>query len=130
MTTGCPAAIPVLTTIAAVIHNARIVLDIIDGGAQEWFRTHPETPEKVRAEYAKLHQKALLALDVAAQSVSGATDLSQKEYDAAFAEFKQAYINLVDLLHRQSIASDNLMGASDGSTFVIPEPMALSFKVD
>jgi hypothetical protein len=120
----------VLTKIAAVITNARIVLDIIDGGVQEWFRTHPDVPEKAKQEYEKLHKKALLALDAAAQAVAGSTDLSQDEYDAAFAEFRQAYIDLVNLLHREGIARDNTMGAADGSTLVIPEPMALSHRVE
>ncbi len=129
-TTGCAAAIPVLTKIAAVITNAKIVLDIIDGGAREWFRTHPDTPDKVIAEYEKIHQKALLALDAAAQAVAGSTDLSQDEYDAAFAEFKQAYIDLVNLLHKQGIAQDGTMGAADGSTIELPTPMALAYRVE
>jgi hypothetical protein len=128
--TGCAAAIPVLTKIAAVVMNAKIVLDIIDGGVREWFRTHPDTPDKVVKKYEALHKKALLALDAAAQIVAGSTDLSQDEYDAAFAEFKQAYIDLVNLLHKQGIARDGTMAAADGSTLELPEPLALTHRVE
>lgn len=128
--TGCAVAIPVLTTIAAVITNAKIVLDIINGGAQEWFRTHPNVPEKTKQEYEKVFRKALLALDAAAQAVAGSTDLSQEDYDSAFAEFKQAYIDLVNLLHREGIARDNTMGAADGSTIELPTPLALAHRVE
>lgn len=128
--TGCAAAIPVLTQIAAVVTDAFVVLQIIDRAATEWFQLHPHVPPEVRAEFERVYQKALLALNAAQRAIAGSTELSQREYEAAFADFKQAYYELLQLLQREGIARADRTVLVGTSQTVLPEPLALTYQVE
>lgn len=128
--TGCAAILPAIPKIVSVITDAMSILQIIDGAANEFFRTHPDVPPEVRAKYVTLHAKAVSALNGANHSLRGVEDLDQGDVDAAFAEFKAAYRELADFLASEGIMSGGTMKAGDGSTIAIPEPEALTFTLD
>lgn len=126
---GCKELIPLIPKIVAVLADATSTLQIIDTAVEEWFDQHPDVDPKVRAEYRLLYAKCHEALNGANHALQGAEDLTQNDYDAAFAEFKAAYIQLRDLLYREGIAStDGKLGAA-GATVDVPEPMALTYRV-
>jgi tRNA A37 threonylcarbamoyladenosine modification protein TsaB len=115
-----------LTTIASIVNDAFSVLSIIDAAANQWFSIHPD--QKVRDEYTVVFTKAVAALNVANHALAGSKDVSQKDYDSAFTEFRQSYSDLRSLLNRVGIASGDRIGVS-GSVVVLPEPQALTYQV-
>lgn len=127
---ACAAVLPVLPQIVSVLTDALAVLKIIDNAANEYFRTHPDTPPEVRARYVELYADAINALNAANHSLRGASDLDQKQYDAAFEEFKGAYVELAEFLKREGLMSGSMLKTGDGTEVKIPEPEALSFKVE
>lgn len=128
--TGCAAVIPMIPKIASVITDAIAILQIIDGAVQEFFRTHPDAPPELRARYTALHAKSLAALNAANHSLEGVEDLDQNQVDAAFAEFRAAYLELRDFLASEGLMVGGVVKAGDGTEIQIPEPEALTVRID
>lgn len=129
--TGCAAIMSAIPKIVSVITDAQSVLAIIDGAANEFFRTHPDIPPETRAKYVELHAKTLKALNAANHTLRGVQDLDQDQADAAFAEFRAAYVELRSFLESSGLMSGGKMQAGPGASPVeIPEPDALTFKLD
>jgi hypothetical protein len=127
---GCAALIPLIPQIVSVVTDALCVLGIIDKAVAEYWRTHPATDPVVVAKYNELYQKALAALNAAQKSLRGATELDQKEYDKAFADFKAAYAELQQLLRKQGVMQGNYLSVGAGQAPVyIPDPEAITFQV-
>lgn len=129
-TTGCAAIMPVIPKIVSVVTDALVIMGIIDGAVQEYFRTHPNTPPEVIKKYRTVYNKAMNALNSAQHALEGVEDLDQDQYDAAFNEFKLAFIELKELLSKEGLMQGNALNASPGTTVVIPEPEALTLEVD
>lgn len=129
---GCgivAAAVPVIAQIVSVIADANAVLDTIDVVAQDVFR-RTNASEEVRAKYQDVLLKAYTALNAAAKAVSGANELTQEEYDAAFAQFKLAYAELKSLIQSFGIVTPDGLLASSPSAVVLQDPLALTYKVE
>lgn len=128
MTMGCAAILGALPMIVAAVTDAMMVLDAIEDFVTKYFAANPDA-EKQEA-VAKSLAKTRSALNVALRTCSGTEDLSQGQVDAAFQDFRAAYVELSTLLGRYGLASqgDRLM-ATPGQPLVIPTPMAMTFKV-
>lgn len=128
--TGCAAlskAVPVLTQIDSILHDAQQTLVVIDIAVNEWARkTTP--PEAVLEKYAAISSKAHKALSIASKSLQGVEDLDQDQYDSAFEEFKAAYVELVAFLEETGAMSGGKMSVN-GQTEKVPEPMAVGYQV-
>ncbi len=127
---GCAAVMPVIPQIVSVVTDAMVIMGIIDNAAQEYFRTHPNVTPEARAKYVNLYQKALNALNTAQHALTGVEDLDQKQYDAAFSEFRKAYQELTDLLDRQGMLNQGYLSAAPGEQVYVPAPVALAYKVE
>jgi hypothetical protein len=127
---GCAAAIPVITKIASVVTDAFLVMDVIDGEVRRFFQANPSFPPELQEKYFTLYRKAMTALNAAQKAVAGAKNLSQDEYDAAFADFKAAYLEILDLLEKNGITQDGTLGLASGEKIELPEPQALTFQVE
>ena len=128
--TGCAAVLPVIPKIVAVITDAIAIMQIIDNAVQTYFATHPDVPAKVKQAYALAYRKAMDGLNAANHALTGVEDLDQQQYDAAFEEFKQAYLDLLDLLAKQGLMQGNQLRVSPTETVELPEPAALTFRVE
>ena len=126
---GCAAVMPVIPQIVSVVTDAMVVLGIVDSSVQEYFRTHPDLDPAVRAQYVDVYQKALRALDAAQAALRGVEQLDQKQYDAAFAQFKAAYQELLDLLEQKGMLRQQYLSAAPGQSVYLPMPEALSYRV-
>lgn len=126
--TGCKTLVPLIPKIVSVLADASATMQIIDSAVEEWFAAHPDVDPKVRAEYRRLYAKCQQGLRGANLTLQGADELSQDEYDAAFLNFKDAYLELRTLLMREGIAVGNKLGTGD-ATVDIPEPLALTYRV-
>jgi hypothetical protein len=126
---GCAAVLPLIPKIVSVITDAVLILDTIDTTVQEVFRQNPDIPDRTRAKYTIVMTKAQQALNSAQHTLQGTQDLDQKQYDAAFAEFKQAYTELLALLEKEGLMQNNMLGSGEGAV-QIPQPEALTYKVE
>jgi hypothetical protein len=125
---GCGAIMQALPVVAGVLSDASQTLEVIDVAVQEWIRT-TNPPEQHRIKYAKIKQNAHRALSTATHTVQGASDLDQKQYDAAFAEFKQAFGEMKSFLEDTGAMGGGALSAS-GEAAEIPEPLALTAKIE
>lgn len=129
LATGCAAALEAIPVIASVVTDAAQVLSVIDLAVQEFFRTHPDTPASVRARYTDAMTKAHRALNASQKALRGVQDIDQKQYDAAFVEFREAYKDLVAVLTDEGLMNGSKLSAGIDSTVEIPEPEALTLRV-
>jgi hypothetical protein len=103
-------------------------MQIIDAAVEEWFAMHPDVKPEVKKKYRQVYAKCQDALNAANHALAGTEELTQEQYDAAFQSFKEAYLELRDLLHREGIAVNDKLGTGQ-SAMDLPEPMALSYRV-
>lgn len=127
---GCAAVVKALPVIASVIADAHQTMDIIDVAAQEWVRT-TNPPDEHRRKYAELRSATLRSLNIANRAVTGAQDIDQKQYDAAFQEFKAAFAELKAFLQERGVMNAGaLKSSADGTPEPVPEPLALTHQVE
>jgi hypothetical protein len=127
---ACATLLPLIPQIVSIVTDAMNVLDIVDTAVNQYLRTHPNTPPEFAQKYAVLYAKTRTALNAATNSLKGVSDLDQKQYDSAFAEFKTAYLELTALLEKQGVTTGGYLTASlDSGPVRIPEPEALRFQV-
>lgn len=132
-TGGCAALVPVLSKVVAAVTEAGQILDMIDASVRSWFARKPD-PE-LEKDYARAMGAARLALSAALKTTTGVERLSQEDVDAAFADFRQAYGDVVALLTAAGVAKPAgteafVMASADGEALTLPTPMALSLRVD
>lgn len=128
---SCASILPALPKIVSVLSDASAVLQIVDTAAQEFFRTHPDIPPETRARYVDLYSKTVSSLNGANHALRGVQDVDQEQYDAAFKEFRAAYADLSVFLKDEGIMTGSGLKASpEGGEIDLPEPLALTYRVD
>ena len=123
--TGCAAVLGALPTIVQIVQDAMLILDDIDDAAKPFFE---------RAENKELldryNEKMLIAkrtLRIALRATEGGKRLSDEEVDEAFADFREAYKDLLKLLRENNLMSEKgSLKAVNGVTIDVDEPLALS----
>lgn len=125
---GCATVVPALPTVIAAVTDAVMILDGIQNFVDKYFaaKPNPALEEKV----GDAMQKTRAALNVALRSAQGAQDLDQAKVDDAFKNFRAAYQELMVILGPLGVASagNTLMAVPGG--LQVPEPMALTLKVE
>lgn len=121
-------ALPVLTKVVSVLTNAKVQADRVDAIVQDFMRA-TNADEATRAEYGRVRDAVLAGIDTARAATEGATDLSQEDYVAAFAEFNEAWSHLQSFLQKTGALKGAKLSAGGTSGEVdMPEPLALKFK--
>jgi hypothetical protein len=123
---GCAAIQKNLPTVLAYVQDGMLVLDEIARFAPIVFAAHPNP--KLEAEVNAALAKARASLDTALRIAQGTADINQAQLDAAFAEFKQAYLDVTGLLGPYGLSvQGTALVARSGPTpsLVVPEPLAL-----
>jgi hypothetical protein len=127
--TGCASLIPILTDVITYVQDASAILNVVLVAEKEFFQVAPNPSLQKQIEQKVV--EAQLALDTAIRTTRGVKDLSSDQVDAAFAEFRQAYASLVDLLKMAGVVSPT----PDGKAFaaprglLIPTPLAMGKAV-
>jgi len=124
---GCgflASAVPWIAKITAVVVDASNVLSTINDVANKYFVIN-DTPARTRDEFNTVMVKARLMLQAANSSLRGADNLTQQQFDDAFARFNDAYKELVALCATTGVTQRK--GAYGVAK--LPEPMSLSYKV-
>lgn len=125
MSTGCAAVIGALPTIIQIVQDAMLILDDIDDAARPFFERAEN--QALLDEYNEKMLAAKKTLRIALRATEGGKRLSDEEIDAAFADFRDAYKDLLSLLRDNKLMKDKgALKAVNGVTIDVEEPLALS----
>lgn len=96
-TSGCSSTpSSVLPIIASYVTDAAMVLGTVQQFVDTYFATHPDPAKQKQVDDAI--KKAKTALDAAQKALAGASELTQAQVTAAFADFVAAYNDLMALV--------------------------------
>jgi hypothetical protein len=126
MMTGCAGGLsPVLNEVLTDVSDAAQILNVIRSVATIFFLSHPNQDAQVKVEEALA--KTQLALDGALRATKGAKELTEKDNNAAFNDFRTAYEDLTRVLKVAGISDSGgkLSAKRDGTSFSLPTPMAM-----
>lgn len=110
-----------LPTVIQYVTDAQLILDRIDQSVRPILAL--KNDEQLNQKYAQAIEHTRSTLQVALRSAKGGQSLSQDELDAAFSDFRTAYVQLRDLLQGTGLMSP--AGTFSASSAQIPEPLAL-----
>lgn len=123
---GCAQLASVLPDVIAYVQDGTQVLDAIDVFVNQYFAAHPNPTEQ--AKYTKAMADARAALQTALHAAQGTQHLDQASVDAAFSDFKAAYLELMTIVKpygvSQSMYPSNKATVSDRGELLVPEPRA------
>ncbi|MES1205011.1 MAG: hypothetical protein ABUS79_03660 [Pseudomonadota bacterium] len=120
---GCATVATYLPTVIAAVTDGALVLDTIDKFVDRYFESRPNPDLQKKADIAIARTRS--ALDAALRIAAGTKDLNEAQVDAAFAEFRIAYTDLMALLGPLGVSSGNALRATPGG-LTVPEPLALA----
>lgn len=127
-TSSCAAAIAGLPAIVAGVTDAMLIVSTVDSFAKTYFATHPK-PElqlKVEGAIAKVRSSCDIVLRVA----NAGEKLDQAQEDAAFADLKTAYSELIALVGPIGVHEEGAtMRAAPGGGLIVPAPIFLTLKL-
>ena len=127
---GCAAFAAVagaLPTVIQLVQDAVLVIDQIDSAARPFFEKE-ENAEFLK-EYDEKMFVAKKSLQIALRASEGGKKLSDEEIDAAFADFRDAYKDLLGLLRDHGLMSEaGAMKASSGVSIDVEAPLALTLR--
>jgi hypothetical protein len=125
MSTGCAAVMGALPTIIQIVQDAMLILDDIDHAAKPFFE-RAENKELLDQYNAKM-LTAKKTLRVALRATEGGQQLSDEEIDSAFADFREAYKELLSLLRDNNLMTEKgSLKAVNGVTIDVDEPLAIA----
>jgi hypothetical protein len=124
-TTGCAAVAAALPHVIAAIVDGGQIIDRIAEYLSKWFAMHPDPIVQPKVELAIA--KARRALSAALHAADGADKLDQAKIDAAFDDFKKAYLELIALARPYGVSMEGEPPklSADGTSLQVPPPLAL-----
>ena len=123
---GCAALTSNLPAVIAAVQDGTMVVETIARFVEMYVVSHPGKVDEAKIRGAI--ERTRTALNVALRTAQGAEKLDQAQVDAAFADFKAAYIDLLALAAPLGVQTGDKLMAKPG-TVNVPEPMALKLKV-
>ena len=124
-TAGCAALASVLPDVIAAVTDGAQILDVIERFVANYFASHPDAEAQKRLGDAVT--RCRVALNVALRTAKAAKALDDQQVEAAFDEFKRAYLELLALTKPYGVhpAGDGrLRAAPGGGDLEVPEPLA------
>lgn len=130
VTTSCAAALSLLPDVVAAVTDGMQIIEAIERFCNLYFIKHPDPHAEMAVGDAIA--KARDALNVALRTAQGAKELNDKQVDAAFEDFKQAYIALLGLVRSYGVTEATMptkptLRVQEGR-LVVPSPMAFNMK--
>jgi hypothetical protein len=125
---GCAAIVSNLPAVIAAVTDGMMVVDAIEAFVRRFFAASPNPDLQRKVDVAV--SKTRSALSAALRISDGAQKLDQAQVDAAFADFKTAYLELVALVAPLGVQQQgDTLRATPGGGLVVPEPLALRLRV-
>lgn len=128
---ACCAAFPsILNAIDHAVTDSDQALQLIETTFNVYQTEHAVSPAD-RAAFEKLLASAYGTLKTGAQIEHDAKDVSQGNFDQAFADFKVAFAALKDymLAHQISPIGEGLIGAGQADADGFPTPRVIGLKI-
>lgn len=127
---GCATVVSKLPVVIGAVTDAMMILDSIEMFIEAYFGRHPEVDEGIQKKTRQAMSRTRSALHVALRIAQGSQNLNQAKIDAAFADFKVAYAELLALIAPFGVSSSSDLRMSVTSDSLrVPEPMALTLKI-
>lgn len=117
---SCAAVMSALPLVVAAVQDSTLILDAIE----RFVHAQPGKHDEVDAKIAKARAALMMAL----RTAQGIDKLDQVQVDAAFADFKIAYLELIVVSRPLGVHSGEKLSLAPGG-LVVPEPVALSLKI-
>ena len=126
---GCAAfqkVVSSLPTVIQYVQDAAFILDSIDRAVLPILSLQKD--DQLTRKYANVMDVTRQSLQVALRSAEGGKQLSEDEIDAAFANFRKSYTQLLSLLQTANLMSTSgTMAAAPGAYQITVEtPLAVS----
>ena len=129
-TPGCAAIASALPVIDSAISDTAIVLQGIETAFDAYQATHQVSPAD-RIEYDKLLASTYQALQLGNRAVADLKQIDQGQYDAAFSDFKTAFLTLTTFLKSKGVTpiGSGLVGAGAQGDTDFPMPRVIGLKI-
>lgn len=116
-----------LPTVISAIMDGTMILDSLEHFVTTYFKLRPDEALEKKIDDAMARSRS--ALNAALRISQGAEKLDQAQIDEAFKDFRMAYTELLVLLGPLGVsAQGDTMKATPGG-MVVPQPLALSVKL-
>jgi hypothetical protein len=127
---NCAALPSILNTVDHAVTDSDVALQIIETAFNVYQADHPVSPAD-RATFEKLMATAYGTLKTGAQLEHDAKDVSQGNFDQAFADFKVAFAAIKDFMKQKGISpiGEGLVGASQADTDGFPVPLVIGLRL-
>jgi hypothetical protein len=128
---GCSMFMSKLPTVISAVTDGMLVLDSIEAFERTYFIAHPDAARETEVE--ALISKSRTALDAALRAANAAGELDQAQIDAALADFKGFYSDLITLVgpigvKTSATATVRLQATSSG--LLVPQPLAFTLRMN
>lgn len=113
-----------LPTVLAYVQDGMLILDELARFAPLVFAAHPDAALQAKVDLGI--SKARTSLDAALRLAQGAEHVDQAQIDAAFADFKAAYLDVTSLLgpYGVTVRGRAMVARSSAGGLVVPQPLA------
>lgn len=132
---ACAPIVAALPHIIAAVVDAGQIIDTIVAFVDRYFASHPDPAAQKKVDEAVVKVRG--ALNVLLRVANGVEDASNEKVDAAFEQFKQAYLELLGLVKPYGVipagAGDReqfpkMSVSAKGDTLTVPDPVAFNPK--
>lgn len=120
---GCAAFVASLPVIIAAILDGAQIIDAIEHFVDAYFVAHPDPIAQAKVSEAVARCRS--ALNIALRSAQGAQEVDEQKVDAAFNDFKAAYIALLGLCKPYGVQPAGGKLAASPGKLEVPEPLIL-----
>ena len=127
---ACAALPAILNTIDHAVTDSNQALQLIETTFNVYQTEHAVSPAD-RVAFEKLMATAYGTLKTGSKLVHDAQSADQGNYDAAFADFKTAFLAIKDYMkaHQISPIGEGLIGSSQADTDGFPTPAVIGLKI-
>lgn len=127
---ACAALPAILNTIDHAVTDSDQALQLIETTFNVYQTEHAVSPAD-RAAFEKLMANAYATLKTGATVIHDAQSADQGNYDAAFADFKVAFLAIKDYMkaHQVSPIGEGMIGASQADADGFPTPAVIGLKI-
>ena len=127
LSSGCAAVAAALPDVVAAVVDGAQILDAIEHFVGLYFAQHPDPPAQQRVGAAIARARS--ALQVALRTAQASQDARDGKVQAAFDEFRDAYLELVQMTRPYGVQATDVPSfrtAPGGERLLVPQPIALS----
>jgi hypothetical protein len=118
---GCAGVLATLPAVIAYVQDAELIVSTIADFEKVYFAQKPDPTLQAKIEVGIARVRS--AADIVARLASAGAEANSAQIDAAFADLKAAYVDLLQLAGPIGVtAAGDKLGATPGGGLVVPTP--------